>query len=140
MAYVFSLEFKSSRMFILLIFLKCEMNMFSSGMIGSIVFAYYQSSSLDAHCKQWRLFADILNDLAMTMAIISPLFSPFTFVMLSCLSSLFHALVGVAGSTTRAALRYELYAISISHIRNDYGNFIGTKLRTCNLLLLLMKT
>ncbi|XP_063726941.1 RUS family member 1-like [Symsagittifera roscoffensis] len=77
----------------------------SSGMIGSIVFAYYQSSSLDAHCKQWRLFADILNDLAMTMAIISPLFSPFTFVMLSCLSSLFHALVGVAGSTTRAALR-----------------------------------
>ncbi|XP_075249204.1 RUS family member 1-like isoform X2 [Convolutriloba macropyga] len=77
----------------------------SSGMIGSIVFAYYQSSSLDAHCKQWRLFADILNDISLTLAIVSPLFTPTLFVLLSCLSSLFFALVGVAGETTRAALR-----------------------------------
>ncbi len=80
---------------------------FSAGMIGSIVFAYYKSSSLDAHCKQWRLFADILNDISLALAIVSPLFPTSYFVLISCLSSLFHALVGVAGSTTRAALRLE---------------------------------
>ena len=88
---------------------------FSSGMIGSIVFAYYQSSSLDAHCKQWRLFADILNDISLTLAIVSPLFTPTLFVLLSCLSSLFFALVGVAGETTRAALRYLSYFTTITN-------------------------
>ncbi|KAF4528577.1 hypothetical protein B566_EDAN015725 [Ephemera danica] len=44
-----------------------------TGMIGRIVFASWKGPSLDANCKQWRLAADVLNDLAMTLELSSPL-------------------------------------------------------------------
>jgi hypothetical protein len=34
-----------------------------AGMLGGILFASYQGSGLDSYAKQWRIFADCLNDL-----------------------------------------------------------------------------
>ncbi|XP_049601248.1 RUS family member 1 isoform X1 [Syngnathus scovelli] len=50
-----------------------------------------------------RLFADILNDVAMFMEILAPFF-PAWFTLIACTSGLFKAVVGVAGGATRAAL------------------------------------
>jgi hypothetical protein len=33
-----------------------------TGMVGGVVFASVQGSSFDAYAKQWRLFADCLNN------------------------------------------------------------------------------
>ena len=33
-----------------------------AGMIGGVLFAATQGSSFDSHAKQWRLFADCLNN------------------------------------------------------------------------------
>ncbi|XP_071944514.1 RUS family member 1-like [Antedon mediterranea] len=74
-----------------------------SGMIGRILFAWYQGTSLDCDAKRWRLFADILNDLAICIELVSPLF-PSVFVIIACVSSVFRSIVGVAGGATRAAL------------------------------------
>ena len=41
-------------------------------MVGQIVFAWQSSSGLDARCKQWRLFADVLNDAAICLELAAP--------------------------------------------------------------------
>uniref|UniRef100_A0A8D2IXX8 Chromosome 16 open reading frame 58 n=1 Tax=Varanus komodoensis TaxID=61221 RepID=A0A8D2IXX8_VARKO len=60
-------------------------------------------SKLDCDAKQWRLFADVLNDVAILMEILAPAF-PAGFTFIVCLSGFFKCIVGVAGGATRAAL------------------------------------
>ncbi|XP_074317514.1 protein root UVB sensitive 3-like isoform X2 [Silene latifolia] len=74
-----------------------------SGMLGGILFTFYQGSNLDSDAKLWRLVADLMNDLGMLMDLISPLF-PFAFVFILCLGSLSRSFTGVASGATRAAL------------------------------------
>ncbi|XP_006896554.1 PREDICTED: UPF0420 protein C16orf58 homolog [Elephantulus edwardii] len=75
----------------------------STGMLGRIVFAWWKGSKLDCNAKQWRLFADVLNDMAMFLEIMAPAF-PICFTMTVCISNLAKCIVGVAGGATRAAL------------------------------------
>ncbi|XP_060140521.1 RUS family member 1 isoform X2 [Globicephala melas] len=64
----------------------------STGMLGRIIFAWWMG-----------LFADILNDVAMFLEIMAPIF-PICFTMTICISNLAKCIVGVAGGATRAAL------------------------------------
>ncbi|KAF5914656.1 hypothetical protein HPG69_005153 [Diceros bicornis minor] len=75
----------------------------STGMLGRIVFAWWKGSKLDCNAKQWRLFADILNDVAMFLEIMAPVY-PICFTMIVCTSNLAKCIVSVAGGATRAAL------------------------------------
>ncbi|XP_036446129.1 RUS1 family protein C16orf58 homolog [Colossoma macropomum] len=74
-----------------------------TGMLGRIIFAWLKGSKLDSEAKKWRLFADILNDIAMFMEIAAPHFPPF-FTLIVCIAGIFKSIVGVAGGATRAAL------------------------------------
>uniref|UniRef100_A0A8C0GB37 RUS family member 1 n=1 Tax=Chelonoidis abingdonii TaxID=106734 RepID=A0A8C0GB37_CHEAB len=74
-----------------------------TGMLGRILFAWMKGSKLDCDAKQWRLFADGLNDLAIFMEILAPAF-PACFTLIICTSGFFKCIVGVAGGATRAAL------------------------------------
>ncbi|GAB5582853.1 RUS family member 1 isoform X1 [Prionailurus iriomotensis] len=78
----------------------------STGMLGRIIFAWwkgFQKSKLDCNAKQWRLFADILNDVAMFLEIMAPIY-PIFFTITICTSNLAKCIVSVAGGATRAAL------------------------------------
>ncbi|XP_069860164.1 RUS family member 1-like [Dipodomys merriami] len=75
----------------------------SAGMLGRIVFAWWKGSKLDCNAKQWRLFADILNDIAMFLEIMAPIY-PICFTMTVSTSNLAKCIVSVAGGATRAAL------------------------------------
>ncbi|XP_006105006.1 RUS1 family protein C16orf58 homolog [Myotis lucifugus] len=75
----------------------------STGMLGRIIFAWWKGSKLDCNAKQWRLFADILNDIAMFLEIMAPVL-PICFTMTICISNLAKCIVSVAGGATRAAL------------------------------------
>lgn len=75
----------------------------STGMLGRIIFAWWKGSKLDCNAKQWRLFADILNDTAMFLEIMAPMY-PIFFTMTVSTSNLAKCIVGVAGGATRAAL------------------------------------
>ncbi|GBF93161.1 hypothetical protein Rsub_05892 [Raphidocelis subcapitata] len=71
------------------------------GMAGGIVFATH--GDFTAYAKQWRLFADVANDVAMAIDLASPLV-PALFLPLACLASLARAMVGTAAGATHAAL------------------------------------
>ncbi|EPB67866.1 hypothetical protein ANCCEY_13044 [Ancylostoma ceylanicum] len=60
-------------------------------------------SELDYDCKKWRLVADIMNDLAFFIDLLSPALSG-SFFICACTSSLLRAVVGVAGGATRTAI------------------------------------
>ncbi|XP_061188413.1 RUS family member 1-like [Saccostrea echinata] len=74
-----------------------------TGMLGRIMFAWIQGTSLDCDAKRWRLFADILNDLAIFMEIMAPNFKTY-FTPIVCTAGVCKSIVGVAGGATRAAL------------------------------------
>lgn len=74
-----------------------------SGMTGRIAFAWWKGTYLDADCKKWRLFADVLNDIAMFIELLLPFFMRYSMAVL-CVSTSMKALVGVAGGATRAAI------------------------------------
>lgn len=74
-----------------------------TSMVGRILFAWSRGTQLDCECKKWRLFADILNDIAMFLEIITTFFKGH-FQIILYVSSLFKSIVGVAGGATRAAL------------------------------------
>ncbi|KAJ0095821.1 hypothetical protein Patl1_16677 [Pistacia atlantica] len=74
-----------------------------TGMLGGVLFTFYQGSNLDSNAKMWRLVADLMNDLGMLMDLLSPLF-PSAFVFVVCLGSLSRSFTGVASGATRAAL------------------------------------
>ncbi|EHB14278.1 hypothetical protein GW7_05117 [Heterocephalus glaber] len=75
----------------------------STGMLGRIIFAWWKGSKLDCNAKQWRLFADILNDAAMLLELVAPVLSV-SFTMIVSISNLAKCIVSVAGGATRAAL------------------------------------
>ncbi|KAK8757301.1 hypothetical protein V5799_005066 [Amblyomma americanum] len=74
-----------------------------TGMIGRILFAWFQGSNLDYDSKKWRLFADILNDAAIFLELMCQHFKGYVTPIL-CISSVAKSIVGVAGGATRAAL------------------------------------
>lgn len=74
-----------------------------TGMLGGILFTFYQGSNLDSNAKMWRLVADFMNDLGMLMDLLSPLF-PSSLIVIMCLGSLSRSFTGVASGATRAAL------------------------------------
>ncbi|XP_056143997.1 RUS1 family protein C16orf58 homolog [Lampris incognitus] len=74
-----------------------------TGMLGRILFAWQKGSQLDSEAKKWRLFADVLNDIAMFMEILAPNI-PSCFTLIVCTAGIFKSIVGVAGGATRAAL------------------------------------
>lgn len=73
------------------------------GQIAGLVFISVQGNTFDAYAKQWRLSADLANDVGMFLEIIIPLF-PSRFLLLACLAAICRSITGVAGGATRAAL------------------------------------
>ncbi|KAE9421382.1 hypothetical protein Angca_007286, partial [Angiostrongylus cantonensis] len=73
------------------------------GMIGRITFGFFKGKSLDCDCKKWRFVADIFNDLAFFIDLISPALNG-SFFICACTSSILRSVVGVAGGATRTAI------------------------------------
>jgi len=75
-----------------------------TGMVGRILFAARCGVGLDYDCKKWRLCADVLNDVAMLIEIITPRLRKDLTLPVLCLASLARSIVGVAGGATKAAV------------------------------------
>ena len=73
------------------------------GMLGGMLFAWYGAQSFGVNVKRWRLFADLINDIGLTLELLSPRF-PDLFLLLACIGTLCRALCGVAAGATRASL------------------------------------
>lgn len=75
-----------------------------TGCTTRILFTWWQGSNLDFQSKTWRLFADVLNDLAMSLELIVPYYPEYSLYTL-CFTSGMKSIVGVAGGATRMALK-----------------------------------
>ncbi|XP_054033686.1 RUS family member 1 [Dryobates pubescens] len=73
------------------------------GIVTRISFAWLQGSRLDCEAKQWRLAADVLNEAALVLELLAPLW-PRAALPLLTLAAATKCIVGVAGGATRAAL------------------------------------
>ena len=76
----------------------------SVGRLATILFAHLFGISLEADCKKYRFLADIYNDAALMLDMLSPIFPGVVRVTLLCLSGSLRALCGVAGGATKTSL------------------------------------
>lgn len=94
-----------------------------AGMISQILFTWTQGTDLDHNCKKWRLFADVMNDLATGLELTAPMWSSGLFQIILCLASVARSLVGVAGGATRAAIvQHQAKSNNISDVSAKDGS------------------
>ena len=89
---------------------------------------------LDSNLKMWRFYADILNDLAISIDLIAPFFKHLL-LPITCLSNLCRSIVGVAGGSTRAALTQHQ---AIAHNMGDVSAKDGSQETLVNLFALMV--
>ena len=82
------------------------------GKVARIAFVTFKGADLDDNAKSWRIVADVLNDLALAIELVSPALCPavgdcnaeWAYFAAVSAAETFRAVVGVAGGATRAAL------------------------------------
>lgn len=75
-----------------------------TGMVGGLVFSYVASQHLDTHVKEFRLFADVINDVAMTLDMLAPYAKPDWRLMILSLSTIGKTLCGMAAGATKGRI------------------------------------
>eukprot|EP01039_Chlorochromonas_danica_P003038 gene3038-3315_t len=80
------------------------------GMIGGLFIAYFYSSSFEVYTKEWRLLADCLNNLALTLDLLSALEDRRLYIVTILVSTISKAGCGlIAGATkTRISSHFAL--------------------------------
>ena len=79
--------------------------------IGSLVFGTLFAAGFDGELKFWRLFADVINDVGLTLELAAPLFGPAAFLPVTCVANVCRALCGVAAGATRVAISSHFAAV-----------------------------
>lgn len=72
-------------------------------MIGGLLFTTFSSANFGQNAKSWRLFADYINNVGITLDLLAPL-SAKLFLPLICLSSVFKSLCGIAAGAAGAVI------------------------------------
>lgn len=74
-----------------------------ASMLGGLVFAWWGGTRFDPDVKSWRLFADLINDVGLTIDMFAPLAGPW-FLHVACVGSVCRALCGVAAGSVRSSI------------------------------------
>jgi len=72
-------------------------------MVGGLLFTSFSSANFGQNAKSWRLFADYINNVGITLDLLAPL-SQSLFLPLICLSSVFKSLCGIAAGAAGAVI------------------------------------
>ena len=74
------------------------------GMISSVLFAVHCSTFFGDYVKEWRLFADVINDIGLSLDMISPLVPAYLYLPVLCCSAICKAACGVAAGATKVCI------------------------------------
>ena len=74
------------------------------GMFGSLVFSYAVGAQFDVSVKEWRLFADLINDVGLTLDMCAPFGGPRGFVVIAALGAACKTICGMVAGATRASI------------------------------------
>lgn len=78
-----------------------------TGMVGGLIFSYVASSHLDTHVKEFRLFADVINDVALTLDMLAPHVAGSSLewsLGILCLSTIGKTLCGMSAGATKGRI------------------------------------
>ena len=76
----------------------------AASMIGSLLFTYLFSNAFGRNIRQWRLFADVINDVGLTLAFIAPMFGKDYFLPVTIVAGLCTSACGISAGATKAAI------------------------------------
>lgn len=74
------------------------------GMAANLLFTSTSSSKFNTDIKRWRLFADLMVDLGITLEVTAGLFSPAFFLPMISIGNMCKAMCGVAAGATGGAI------------------------------------
>lgn len=74
-----------------------------ASLIGGLIFSTLNSTNFGHNVKTWRLFADFINNIGITLNMLAPLF-PNWFLPLVCIGSICSSLCGIAAGATGGAI------------------------------------
>jgi hypothetical protein len=75
-----------------------------TGMAGSLLFSWWAAPDFDRNIRQWKMFADLVNNVGLTLNMLAPLLGRDGFLLATVGGSLFTSMCGVAGGATRASI------------------------------------
>jgi len=94
------------------------------GMMGGLLFSYFASKDFDSRVKEWRLFADVVNDIGLFLDMIAPRFAvggvggrgvaravgagPLLFV--TSLATVCKSMCGISAGATKASITHHFAA------------------------------
>ena len=74
-----------------------------ASMLGGLLFSTYTSANFGQNIKSWRLFADFINNVGITLDMIAPLTQGYFLIVVS-IASIAKALCGIAAGATGSVL------------------------------------
>lgn len=76
----------------------------STGRLATILFAHRAGQAIEPECKRYRFLADILNDAALLLDVLSPALPWHPRVLVLCAAGVLRSLCGVAAGAAKASL------------------------------------
>ena len=73
-------------------------------MIGSVTFASIFSAQFGSYVKEWRLFADVINDAALTLDMMSAFLPPYMYLPTISLSAVFKSMCGISAGASKLCI------------------------------------
>ena len=74
-----------------------------ASMFGGLVFTWWGGTNFDRSVKFWRLFADAINDVGLTLEMISPLCGEY-FLLVACIGNVCKTMCGISAGATRTSI------------------------------------
>uniref|UniRef100_A0A7S4HQR9 Uncharacterized protein n=2 Tax=Odontella aurita TaxID=265563 RepID=A0A7S4HQR9_9STRA len=76
------------------------------GMIGGLLFSYFASRDFDSRVKEWRLFADVVNDVGLTLDMVAPYFGKGGVLYVTSLATVCKSMCGISAGATKASITH----------------------------------
>ena len=75
-----------------------------TSMFGGLIFTWMASEHFGRHTRQWRLFADVINDIGLTLQMVAPLCGKDYFLSISIVSTIALSMCGISAGATKASI------------------------------------
>ena len=90
-------------------------------MIGGLLFSYISSSHFDSHVKEFRLLADIANDIGLFLDMITPYVDRWKVIYFTSISTLCRVLCGMAAGASKGAITEHFSKNNIADLNAKEG-------------------
>jgi hypothetical protein len=75
-----------------------------ASMLGGLLFSYSSAHMFDSYVKEFRLFADLINDVGLTLDMLAPYFGQDYFLWVSSAAGICRALCGLSAGATKSSI------------------------------------